>query len=178
MKITIIPTIILSTFLFTACSETDSAEAETNTTEIETNAIEEITDEPAETVEMANTVTDEQIAHYEELLALTSTESDISDCYISETFIYNDASYITVDFVSYFLVDSTAHTDNEVYTLINENTALRTFAVNNEYYNCGHDKMIPLSELIEQNKATKDLVFRIEVEDGIVLELFLDNCSG
>lgn len=178
MKITIITTIILSAFLLTACGEGHAND--TTSDALPPDSVETETLPVTETIEpsaLENTVTDEQMAHYEELLDLTSTETTLSDCYITESFVYNDATYITVDFVNYRIIEGTEEGEEEV-ELVNVIKTLRTFVVAQSYYDCAHTNMVDLSDLIEQNNATTNLVFRIEVEDGIVSELYLDNCSG
>ena len=176
MKIKLLSTLSLSIVLLASCGEAESTE---NTTDApNTDTVVELVEESTEEVKGSNTVTDEQMAHYEELLDLTSTETAGSDCFITESFTYMDGRYITVDFVNYKMDESTANTDTEVYELVNEIKTLRTFVVKEEYYDCGHSEMVKLSDLIEKNKAEKDLVFKLEVEDGVVTELYIDTCSG
>lgn len=176
MKLTLLNTIVLTALFLTSCGEADTSETTTDSPETDTTT--EVVEEVIEEIVDPNTVTDEQMAHYEEMLDLTSTETTGSDCFITESFTYMDALYITVDFVNYRMDESTANTDTEVYELVNEIKTLRTFVVNEEYFDCGHSEMVKMSDLIEKNKAEKDLVFKLEVEDGVVTELYIDTCSG
>lgn len=182
MKTILLTTIALATLLLISCKEstsiTEMEEPAKIIEEVTESAIEDIIKVETEEFEVSTTVTDEQMTHYEALLDLTSTETTSSDCFITESFIYMDALFITVDFVNYKLDESTAHTDAEVYELVNEIKTLRTFAVNEEYFNCGHDKMVKLSKLLEKNNLENDLIFSLEVQDGVVTELYIDTCSG
>lgn len=105
-------------------------------------------------------------------------EKSLSDCYIVDYFIEMDVEYITVDFVTYELDKDSKHTDYEVYDLINDSKKLRTFVVNSQYKNCGHNKDIPLTDLIKISKDSPETVFRLEAEEGVVSELYIDTCSG
>jgi hypothetical protein len=177
MKKTFIQVLTLSTLIFTACGENTPIDTDIDTSAIETVDTNTIIQESVEQIE-STTVTDAQIAHYEELLDLTSLEACISDCFITECFLYNDATFITVDFVSYKLDEDSKHSDYEIYDLVNEIKTLRTFAVNETYLDCAHDQTVTLADLIEMNNSETDLVFSLEAEDGIVTELYIDVCSG
>ena len=176
MKNTLLNTIALAALFLTSCGEATAVEETTDAPETDTTT--EVVEEVIEEIVDLQTVTDEQMAHYEEMLDLTSTETTFSDCFIKEGFLYMDQWYITVDFVNYKLDEDSKNTDYEVFDLVNEIKTLRTFVVNEEYLTCGQDKTLTLEELLEKNKNEKNLVFSLQSEDGIVTELYIDTCSG
>lgn len=102
-------------------------------------------------------------------------ETLTSDCYIVSHFSDDDASYITVDFVNYKVIE----TDSEPeYELVNEIKTLRTFVVGKEYFDCGRVKERSIESLIEKAETDKKTLFNIETDGGVVIELFVRNCAG
>ena len=165
-------TLILILALFIAsCSEetepTNTAEEnteQTDKTDIETGV------EVDDSTNMEGTPVDGD-ERYDNM----SLESTSSDCFIVSHFIDMDISYVTVDFTNYKVIE----TDSEPeYELVNENKKLRTFVVKTEYFDCGRSKMVPIDKLIEKSEQDKETLFYIEIERGLVVELFVRNCAG
>ncbi|MFT5600819.1 MAG: hypothetical protein ACI9N1_001055 [Flavobacteriales bacterium] len=107
-----------------------------------------------------------------------STETTASDCYITGCFIDMDIEYLTVDFVTYELVEDSKNTDSEIYDVVNDNPKLRTFYVNTEYLDCAHSESKSLADLIKASKDNPKTVFTLQTEAGVITELYIDVCSG
>lgn len=188
MKLILIQVLVIG-MLVTSCnstktqSDTDSNIA--NTTLIEPNT--ELTNEnPIIDMQHADIENDEQVQKIQEEhktsiaenLAVLSHKSTIGDCYLLDAFMDDGLMYVTVDFVSY--VKSEYEPDQGPEYVLAENTVEKITFVSpsDKYYKCGHSDEELLNDLLKIAEEDSSTIFRLEVKDGVIKELFIDTCSG
>lgn len=102
------------------------------------------------------------------------TDETVSDCYIVDSFQYMDATYITVDFVNYKVIETA---DGHEVELVNVIKTLRTMLVEDEYDDCSGEHSESTVEMLATAKENPFTLFRLESNEGIVSVLFEKRCD-
>jgi len=109
--------------------------------------------------------------------AFLSKETTFSDCFIVSHFTDMDITYVTVDFVSYKPSLNSKGEPSGEYEIVNELKTLRTFMVMDSYFTCNGKSKKSINELIERYENEKKTVFTITTTEGVVEELYINDCE-
>ncbi|MGB0870577.1 MAG: hypothetical protein ACPGSD_13350 [Flavobacteriales bacterium] len=63
------------------------------------------------------------------------------------------------------------------YELVNELKTLRTFMVMDSYFTCHGKSKKSITELVERYENEKKTVFTITTKEGVVEELYINDCE-
>ncbi len=174
----IITSVIALAIFATSCA--DSAEStENNTTATHEEVVHQESEETQEDIGEAETE-NEELLNMEvqdvdpNLFDNLCNDETVSDCYIVDSFQYMDATYITVDFVNYKVIETAE--GNEV-ELVNVIKTLRTMLVEDEYDDCSGEHSESTIEMLATAKENPFTLFRLESNEGIVSVLFEKRCE-